>query len=200
MRLVETTSFRRGKLPHWEIKGGRYFVTVRLADSLPAAIVARLQEIHRTLSAVESASTQFIALQRQYFQTMEQHLDAGTGACLLRDSIAATILRDELLALDDWSVAVPHYSIMPNHWHALLVPAPDCAHSLDEIIKRLKGRTGRLIRAATKSSGTGPVWQREWFDRWMRDDAEWAKTVAYIRNNPVKAGLAARWEDHLWTK
>ena len=58
MRLVETTSFRRGKLPHWEIKGGRYFVTVRLADSLPRDVVARLQEIHHSLSAVKSASTQ----------------------------------------------------------------------------------------------------------------------------------------------
>jgi REP element-mobilizing transposase RayT len=200
MRLVETTSFRRGKLPHWEIKGGRYFVTVRLADSLPRDVVARLQEIHYSLSAVESASTQFTALHRQYFQTMEKHLDAGTGACLLRDSIAATIVRDELLALDDWSVTAPHYSIMPNHWHALLVPMPDCTRSLDEIIKRLKGRTGRLIRAATKTSGTGPVWQREWFDRWMRDDAECEKIVAYVRNNPVKAGLAARWEEHAWTR
>jgi REP element-mobilizing transposase RayT len=200
MRLVETTSFRRGKLPHWEIKGGRYFVTVRLADSLPRDVVARLQEIHHSLSAVKSASTQFTALHREYFQTMEKYLDAGTGACLLRDSIAATIVRDELIALDDWSVAVPHYSIMPNHWHALLVPAPDCTHSLDEIIKRLKGRTGRRIRAATKTSGTGPMWQRERFDRWMRDDAEWEKTVTYIRNNPINAGLAARWEEHAWTR
>ena len=200
MRLVETTSFRRGKLPHWEIKGGRYFVTLRLADSLPAAIVARLQEIHRTLAAVDPVSDQFATLQRQCFVTMERYLDAGTGACWLREPACAQVIIDELGALTDWSIAVPHYSIMPNHWHALLVPAPDCTHSLDEIIKRLKGRTGRLIRAATKSSGTGPVWQREWFDRWMRDDAEWAKTVAYIRKNPVKAGLAAHWEDHLWTK
>ncbi len=200
MRLVETTSSRRGKLPHWEIKGGRYFVTVRLADSLPAAIVARLQEIHRTLSAVESASTQFIALQRQYFQTMEKHLDAGAGAGWLREPACAQVIIDELGALTEWSVAVPHYTIMPNHWHALFVPSPGCTRSLDEIIKRLKGRTGRLIRAATKSSGAGPVWQRECFDRWIRDDAEWEKTVAYIRNNPVKAGLAARWEDHAWTR
>jgi len=44
------------------------------------------------------------------------------------------------------------------------------------------------------------VWQREWFDRWIRDEAEWEKCVAYIRNNPVKAGLARTWVEHPWTK
>ncbi len=200
MHVVETTSFRRGKLPHWEIKHGRYFVTVRLADSLPAAVLARLQEIYRDLSAIESASAQFTALQRQYFATMEKHLDAGTGACLLRDDDNAAILASEFEALGEVDVAVPHPTIMPNHWHALIVPAPHCVHSLDWIMRRVKGRTGLQIRAATKTSGTGSVWQREWFDRWMRDDHEWEKTVAYIRNNPVKAGLAATWPEHPWTK
>lgn len=198
MHVVETTRFRRGKLPHWEVKNGRYFITVRLADSLPAPVVARLQEIHRDLSAIEAASDRFIALQRQYFQTMEKYLDAGTGACLLRDAAHATTVRTELLALADWNVAVPHFTIMPNHWHALLAPAPDCSRSLGEIMKRLKGRTGLQIRAATATSGT--LWQREWFDRWIRDDREWEKTVAYIRNNPVRAGLAATWQEHPWTK
>ena len=198
MRLVETTRFRRGRLPHWEIKNGRYFVTVRLADSLPSPIVSRLQEIHRALSAIAPASDQFATLQRQYFRTMEKYLDAGTGACLLRDAAHAATVRSELLALEEWNVAAPHFTIMPNHWHALLVPALGCAHSLVEIMKRVKGRTGLGIRAVTKTSGA--LWQREWFDRWMRDDYEWEKTVAYIRNNPVKAGLAATWQEHRWTQ
>jgi len=65
-------------------------------------------------------------------------------------------------------------------------------------MKRLKGRTARRIRALL--GGRGPVWQREWFDHWMRSDAEWEKCVAYIRNNPVKAGLAPIWSDHRWTQ
>ncbi len=198
MQLVETISFRRGKLPHWEVKNGRYFVTVRLADSLPSVVVAQLQETHRALSAIESASAQFGALQRQYFHTMEKYLDAGTGACLLRDPAHAGIVRTELLALEAWNVAVPHFTIRPNHWHALIVPSADGTRSLGEIMKRIKGRTGRQVRAT--AGGGGVVWQREWFDRWIRDDHEWDKTVAYIRNNPVKAGLAATWAEHPWTK
>ncbi len=87
---------------------------------------------------------------------------------------------------------------MPNHWHALVVSRTDCTHTLGEILKRVKGRTGKSIRASLGNSGA--VWQREWFDRWMRSDAEWSKTVAYIRNNPVKAGIVSAWPEHRWTQ
>ena len=83
----------------------------------------------------------------------------------------------------------------PNHWHALLVPEDARAHSLSEVMKRLKGRTARRIRLLLP--GIGRFWQGEWFDRWVRDDAEWDRIVTYIRNNPVKAGLAH--EHHLFT-
>jgi REP element-mobilizing transposase RayT len=195
---LHTTRFQRGKLPHREVDRGRYLVTVRLADSLPCEVVLRLQEIHRALSEIEPKSEQFAALQRTYFRTMEKHLDAGAGACWLkRPEICRSIVR-ELAALKEWHVDVPHFSIMPNHWHALLVPEPRCAQSLLAISKRIKGRTAKYVRRTV--GGSGPVWQREWFDRWMRDDDEWKKTVGYIRNNPVKAGLVNRWEDHTWTR
>ena len=100
----------------------------------------------------------------------------------------------------EWHIAVPHFAIMPNHWHALLVPAPtvDPHHTLAAIMKRLKGRTGKRLRSVL--GGRGPVWQREWFDRWIRSDAEHEKIIAYIRHNPVKAGLAQSWEEHPWTQ
>ena len=198
MHFVHTMRFRRGKLPHWEVEGGRYFITVRLADSLPDEVVQRLQEIHRTLAQIESASDQFAALQRQYFRTMEKYLDAGTGSCALRGLHSAEAVVTELAALSEWAVDAPHFTIMPNHWHALLVPRAECVHSLDQIKKRIKGRTAKRLRSIV--GGSGSVWQREWFDRWMRDDSDWEKTVAYIQNNPVKAGLAGRWEAHPWTR
>lgn len=198
MSFLHTTRFHRGKLPHWEVEHGRYFVTVRLADSLPRETVLRLQQIHLSLSAIPPQSTAFVLLQRQYFQTMEKYLDAGTGDCLLSQARFAAILADELKSLGEWGVEVPHFTIMPNHWHALVVPCADCTHSLGEILKRVKGRTGKSIRTALGNSGA--VWQREWFDRWMRNDAEWEKTVTYIRNNPVKAGIVSAWQQHRWTQ
>jgi len=196
--IPHTTRFRRGKLPHWEVERGRYFVTVRLADSLPVAAIERLQEITRHLSATEPASAQFVALQRRYFQTMEKYLEVGVGACWLGEPRCAEAIITELDSLAEVGVEVPHRTIMPNHWHALLVPGPACRQSLADVMKRIKGRTGKGVR--TLVAGSGPVWQREWFDRWIRDETEWDRVVAYIRNNPVKAGLAPRWHDHPWTK
>jgi len=180
------------------VEGGRYFVTVRCHDSLPEEIVARLSEIHTALRAVASHSAGFIALQRQYFLTMEKYLDAGHGHPWLASSAAAEIIADELCSLCNRDVDVPHYTIMPNHWHALLVPTSDCVPSLSRIMRTIKGRSARRINAALGRTGT--LWQREWFDRWMRDDAEWSRCVAYIRQNPVKAGLVHTWPEHPWTQ
>ena len=198
MTFLHTTRFSRGKLPHWEVENGRYFVTVRLADSIPRASVLRLQEIHLSLAAVQAQSAAFAGLQRQYFQAMEKYLDVGAGDCHLRHPQNGAIVIEELLALTDWKIEVPHYTIMPNHWHALFVPDRECTRSLADIMKRIKGRTGKRLRSAI--GGLGPIWQREWFDRWIRSDAEWEKTVSYIQNNPVKAGLASELNVHPFTK
>jgi REP element-mobilizing transposase RayT len=193
VRSPVTIRFTHRKLPHWEVESGRYFITVRCADSLPRATVLRLQELHRGLGHIAPRSPEFAAEQRRLFQTMEKYLDAGLGSCPLRRTDCARIVTEELAALVDWDV-----SVMPNHWHALLIPGSANAYSLSAIMKRVKGRTAKRIR--TLIGGQGAVWQGEWFDRWVRDEAEWNRIVTYIQNNPVKAGLAGTWSDHPWTR
>jgi len=196
--MALTLRFYRRHLPHWEVEHARYFVTVRCADSLPREAVLRLREIADSVRATEPRSAAFAGLQREAFRTAEKYLDRGHGSCPLARHEVASVVRDELVALAEWQIDVPHFTIMPNHWHALLVPPSECPQSLSTIMKRLKGRTAKAIRHF--EAGTGPVWQREWFDRWIRDDAEWLRCVAYVRNNPVKAGLAPTWQRHPWTQ
>lgn len=196
--MAHTLRFTRRKLPHWEVGGGRYFVTVRCADSLPREAGLRLAELHRTLARLDPRSPDFAALQRQIFRTLEKFLDAGAGACPLTTAEAAEIVAAEFHALAEIAVSVPHYSIMPNHWHALIVPQEKCEHSLAQIMKRLKGRTAKRLRELL--GGRGPFWQREWFDHWIRNDAEWERCVHYIRTNPVKARLVREWSEHPWTR
>jgi REP element-mobilizing transposase RayT len=199
MRLDQTVRFGWRNLPHWEVKGGRYFLTARCAGSLPADVVMRLQEIHQNLRSIEPRSEEFAAMQREYFLTMEKYLDRSSAqGGVLRDPRAAQAVVSEFDLLTEWQVDVPHYSVMPNHWHALVVPREECARSIAEIMKRVKGRSAKAIRC--QCGGAGAVWQREWFDRWVRDEVEWAKVVEYIHNNPVKAGLALTWRDHSWTR
>jgi len=35
-----------------------------------------------------------------------------------------------------------------------------------------------------------PFWQKESYDHWVRNQAEFLRIKAYIENNPVKAGLS----------
>jgi REP element-mobilizing transposase RayT len=196
--MASTLRFGHRHLPHWEVEQGRYFVTVRCADSLPKDAVLRLAELSQELSRLTPASAQFAALQRETFCALDKYLDKGVGTCPLKRPDVAISVRNELDALSAWNVSVPHFTLMPNHWHAMIVPPPDGSVTLSAIMKRIKGRTARHIRALL--GGSGPVWQSEWFDRWMRSDAEWDKCVAYIRNNPVKAALVKSWTEHPWTR
>jgi hypothetical protein len=50
--------------------------------------------------------------------------------------------------------------------------------------------------AATSHLSGSP---KESFDHWVRDNAEHARLVAYVENNPVKAGLCKRPEDWKWS-
>ena len=43
-----------------------------------------------------------------------------------------------------------------------------------------------------------PVWHREYWDRYIRNDAHLAEAAGYIRENPAAAGLVARAEDWPW--
>ncbi len=151
--MALTTRFSRRHLPHWEIETGRYFVTVRCADSLPREAVLRLAELQSNLSRITPRSVEFVTLQRQAFQTLEKYLDTGVGSCPLRRPEAARVVIDELAALNDWQIDVPHFTVMPNHWHALLVPASDCPYSLSAIMKRIKGCTAKRIRSVTPDKG-----------------------------------------------
>ena len=113
-------------------------------------------------------------------------LDAGHGRCLLRDPTTAEVVETALFDGDDCYYDLLAWVIMPNHVHVLILPAPD--QRLPDIVQRWKSWTARLINRLRGEKGT--IWQREYFDRYMRDDAHVAAAIAYIEDNPVKAGLA----------
>ena len=83
---------------------------------------------------------------------------------------------------------------MPNHVHVLLLPgiAPK------RLLQSIKGVTAREANRVLGRTGQS-FWQRESYDRWVRDQHEWDRIAAYIENNPVKAGLVSRAEDYPWS-
>ena len=45
----------------------------------------------------------------------------------------------------------------------------------------------------------GPFWQADYWDTFMRDVDHEERSIRYIQNNPVKAGLVKEWQQWPWT-
>ncbi|MFT4902222.1 MAG: putative transposase [Lentimonas sp.] len=97
--------------------------------------------------------------------------------------------------LDAWSQAgywlVGRYVIMPDHVHFFCAPGQYPPSSLRHWVKywkRLVSQSGALPQ------GEG-IWQRDCWDTQMRTGAHYTEKWAYVRENPVRAGLVARAED-----
>jgi REP element-mobilizing transposase RayT len=133
-REAERTTYRR-HLPHWKQPGCTYFVTFRLADSLPKA---RLDEWRverdawlkaRGLRSVDELDRLPLRERRIFRQTftrrMHEWLDAGYGSCLLREPRHALIVADALRFFDEKRCALGDFVVMPNHVHLLVTPFAD---------------------------------------------------------------------------
>ena len=114
------------------------------------------------------------------------HLDAGHGACWLKDPRVSTLVENALLHFDGRRYRLLAWCVMPNHVHALVEMQE--GFPLSEVVHSWKSFTAN---EANKVLGrTGDFWQREYHDRFIRDDDHYRNAVLYIENNPVKAGLA----------
>ena len=159
-----------GTLPHWDLEEGLYFVTFRLADSLPVSFFERFARANKRDS--------------QYRREVELALDRGRGECYLRDPRVAEVIVDSLEYLDGKTLLLIAWCIMPNHVHLVFKLQP--GHNIADVMHSLKAYTARH---ANKILGRkGPFWQPEYFDRLIRR-GKFAQTVDYVLDNPQKAGL-----------
>ena len=177
----------RGYLPHFE--GGEIpqFITFRLADSVPQELLRRWR---RELAA-ESAGDWEAAYRRR----VELYLDQGYGQCYLRDPRVATMTQDALLHFDAARFHLRAWVIMPNHLHLLLTPLP--GHKISMIMHSRKLYTAREANKILNRAGQ--FWQRDYFDRYIRDEKHFKRAWEYIEQNPVKAKLCTRAEDWPWS-
>lgn len=87
------------------------------------------------------------------------------------------------------NIAVGRYVIMPDHIH-LFVRGPE-DFQLGPWVGRLKQAIAKHIIPA----GRLPIWQRGFFDHLLRTDESYGQKWNYIRENPVRAGLATNAEN-----
>ena len=169
----------RGYLPHFDHPGMVQTITFRLADSLPANLVERLN--------ARKEKTDDPALR----QEIEDALDASFGACHLRDPRVAGMVQNALLHFDAERYRLLAWVVMPNHVHAMIETRPGSL--LDEIVHSWKSFTAHECNRLLRRHGA--FWQDEYYDRFIRDGEHFRKAKEYIEQNPVKAGLVANAAD-----
>ena len=88
---------------------------------------------------------------------------------------------------------VGRYVVMPDHVHFFCAEvAGGARHSLSRFVGAWKEWTAKeLVRVLPTSA---PVWQKRFFDHVLRSAESYAEKWAYVRDNPVRAALAASWE------
>ena len=183
-------------------------MTFRLAGSLPQNVLSQwrqerewLEHLARTnVNHYEQIKGDF---ERAWFAKFELLLDGAIeGPVWLSDERVASQVAEALHYRHGKVYRLDAFTIMANHVHTVIKPLPadnggDEYHSLAAIMQSLKGYTA--FKANRLLGREGELWAHESYDHWIRDDVEWQRTVAYVLNNPLRAGYVERWQDWKWS-
>ena len=99
---------------------------------------------------------------------------------------AATVVREYATK---HSVKFYAFCFMPDHIH--LLTEATLSKSIIDIVKEMKGI---WTKCAWQHGMNGLIFQKSFFDHFLRKDEDILTVVHYILNNPVRAGLVERWE------
>ncbi|MGB2641071.1 MAG: transposase, partial [Candidatus Acidiferrum sp.] len=116
----------------------------------------------------------------------------------------AGMVQESLLTFDAQRYRLLAWVVMPNHVHILFQPID--GWTVAKIVASWKKFTARKIcddlRSGTPISrlaANSPVWHREYWDRFIRDQTHLIQAIDYIHKNPVKAGLVSTPESWPWS-
>ncbi len=192
------TAHLSGNLPHWRQDGATYFVTFRLADSIPREKLQQwLQELETWLAAHpephdEATVAEYYELFPKRFQ---EWLDNGYGSCVLDIPEIKRLVEKALRHFEGERYDLDEFVVIPNHVHLLVTPLGQ--HRLSNILHSWKSFTAhqilkveaasRRLRDSHKSrdgSSTIHVWQKESLDHIGRSPEQLERIRQYIRDNP----------------
>jgi REP element-mobilizing transposase RayT len=171
--------FRRRKSPQ--------HVCIGLFDALPQHVLQRWREELKHLPEKDG--------QLEWRKRIQDFLDSGYGSCFLRDDRLAEIVQNALMHFDGERYALHGWCVMPNHVHVLFTPEE--GFKMSGIVHSWKSFTANQCNRLL--GRTGSFWQKEPFDRWIRNERHYQNALGYIEDNPVKAGLCKTRQDWLWS-
>jgi REP element-mobilizing transposase RayT len=146
-----------------------------------------------------------------YFDTICAHekrcVFGKIQAAQMQLNVLGEIVKDCLMEIPHHfaNVEIPVHSIMPNHLHSILVLRERARHavpllnpsehaerfgdpvagSIPTIVRSFKSAVTRKARITLKNHAL-EVWQRNYFERVIRNTDEFNKTWQYIYENPAR--------------
>ncbi|GEM55882.1 hypothetical protein B0A58_04400 [Flavobacterium branchiophilum NBRC 15030 = ATCC 35035] len=178
------------KLPHWQQENVWYFVTFRLADSIPEE---KKEEIRREReiwdknhkNKKEFTKEDWIMYNKLFHENTERLLNSGYGKCLMNKKENADIVANALLHFNNERYILDEWVVMSNHVHVLVKPIGE--HYLGDILHSWKSFTANEIN---KREGlSGQLWMTESYDHIVRNRESFNAIRYYIRENPSKAKI-----------
>ncbi|MBI1177708.1 DEAD/DEAH box helicase [bacterium] len=175
-------------LPHWSQDGVTYYVTFRLADSVPQDKL-KTWDRERKEWQKENPPPHSAAQRQKYLELfsdqIEEWLDQGAGSCLLAKPEVGQIVETTLRHFDGDRYILGRYAIMPNHVHLTVRLLGE--HTLAEVMHSWKSFSAKKINQ--ELGRTGRFWQDESFDMIVRSEHHLERIEEYICRNPEQAGL-----------
>ena len=172
-------------LPHWQQPGTSYFVTFRLADSIPVERVNRIKEereIWLMRHSVPYSDDDWCEYNRLFSDTIQNILDSGSGSCILKKKEISNIVKSALFHFDENRYILGEWVIMPNHVHVVVIPLYN--FSVEKITHSWKSYTAHEINKILNRNGA--VWQHESYDHIIRNSKQLEFIAKYIIENPIK--------------
>jgi REP element-mobilizing transposase RayT len=178
---------QRGYFPHFDGALTTQHVCLHLADSMPQTLLDRWREELKHLERIKADT--------ELRTRIQNYLDAGHGNSWLSDDRLSEIVQNALLHCDGKRYTLHAWCVMHNRVHVLFTPAQ--GFTMSRIVGDWKSVTAHRCSKLLKQ--TGRFWHKEYFDRYIRNERHYQSALAYIENNPVKAGLCATPQAWPWS-
>jgi len=159
---------KRKVLPHINLLGYYQFVTFRTQDSLDDYITRVRKE------KIDSKKQEYL---------IDRYLDNSLKGAYLNNEVLE-FLKDFLKSLDKEIYELIAFVVMPNHIHILFKQIED----LDITIKKIKGESAYRINKILARQGK--FWEKNYYDKIIRDKKQFWLVYDYIKYNAIKANLA----------
>ncbi len=173
--LRETKPFYQQNLPHFLPNDRPYFLTFRLAGSIP----------------VDEQQLGMLLLKRKFMEYDRILNTVKSGPHWLREERIAAIVKEAIQHRDGSQYDLHAYTIMSNHVHMVVTLTGDVP--LDRVLQQMKSFTAVACNKVLERHGD--FWLHEGYDHVVRE-GRFGHVIWYVLMNPVKAGLCKQWRDY----